>query len=506
MNQVFGLDTAGLPNSLGHYYDFYVNNNFYLLAPDYYFTFYAIYLNRCLALYDGWIQGWHSRQAGLVPQRLAQSVARGLNNMLFAHGIDFTGEDRAYLFATKWAKKAHLYSNLKQGHLFAIAGGTSLMKINRAGKDLFVSPHRIDSWFADFDANGKVVSARMYIQPVTNTNSGDKHYAIFEERYFNAENKACVAATVYMCSGGVQNEVQSRPLSPANVSKVPWERLPPEVKKFIKDNYPSIIVGKEQYLPFGNSLGLFPLKFTGRIEQLPNLPFGQPIGDMIHDESFQYDQLKYFQKNEVDMARARALVPEEYWNKDDPNHSDNAMSDRFFQKVSSMGDDTDKITPIQFALRANDIKTQEETILKSCSLKLGVSASSIASFLNEGSGAMTATQIINEKTKTDTWLSSQINLNRESVDDMLAVIMRYYNEEPVEIVFRSEEQTPFIERLKANSDVFSAGNMTAERFVRDTYRNLSESQQRKEIEALERQKGLQQQMLANMYKKPETGV
>ena len=85
--QVFDIDTVGY-GQLGEFFDFYVNNTFYLLAPDYYYSFYAIYLNRCLACYDGWVNGWHNRQSGLVPQRMLQSIARGLNNMLFAHGID----------------------------------------------------------------------------------------------------------------------------------------------------------------------------------------------------------------------------------------------------------------------------------------------------------------------------------------------------------------------------------------------------------------------------------
>ena len=59
---------------------------------------------------------------------------------------------------------------------------------------------------------------------------------------------------------------------------------------------------------------------------------GNPlIGDILFTENFQYDQMKYFEKNEVDLARARALVPEEMWNKDDPDY-DSALSERFYQK------------------------------------------------------------------------------------------------------------------------------------------------------------------------------
>ena len=49
------------------------------------------------------------------------------------------------------------------------------------------------------------------------------------------------------------------------------------------------------------------MKSTDDIPQIPNTPFGQPIGDILFTENFQYDQMKYFEKNEVDLARARAF-------------------------------------------------------------------------------------------------------------------------------------------------------------------------------------------------------
>ena len=145
--QIFDINTVGFDtdDTLGNFFDFYVNNTFYLLAPEYYYSFYAIYLNRCLAAYDGWINGYHNKKSGLVPQRMLQSIATGLNNMLFAHGIDFSGNVGAYNFATKWAKKVKFYKALKKAHKFAIAGGTSLLKLNRKDKELFASAHRIDT-------------------------------------------------------------------------------------------------------------------------------------------------------------------------------------------------------------------------------------------------------------------------------------------------------------------------------------------------------------------------
>lgn len=495
--QVFDIDTVGFgDNVLGNYFDFYVNNTFYLLAPEYYYSFYSIYLNRCLACYDGWVNGFHNKKSGLVPQRMLQSIATGLNNMLFAHGIDFSGSFADYQYATQWAKKSKFYTALKKAHKFAIAGGTSLLKLNRENKNLYATAHRIDTFFADIDPNGKVVSVKIFFDAMHNTNpSGTKdHYGICEERYFNDENKPCVRAAVYRASGNLQTEVQSRP---RNISeRVKWTSLPPKIKQYVKDHYPSVMVDEEQFLPFPNSLGCYLLKFTDDIPQIPNTQFGQPIGDILFTENFQYDQMKYFEKNEVDLARARALVPEEFWNKDDPDYDGRALSERFYQKVSSINGDSDKITPIQFLLRGEDMRTQMENIYKDCSFKLNVSASSIASFLSEGAGARTATEIVSERTKTDTWLKGQIQLNAPVINELLCDVMLYYNRQPVEIVMKAEEQAPFIERQKANGDSFAAGNMSPTLYVKMTYGNtLSKEEQDKEIQYLEESK--KQPVVAN---------
>lgn len=507
--QVFDIDTVGYNSAtLGNFFDFYVNNTFYLLAPEYYYSFYSIYLNRCLSCYDGWVNGFHSTKAGLVPQRMLQSIATGLNNMLFAHGIDFTGDKSDYDFATKWAKDTKFYQALKKAHKFAIAGGTSLLKLNRGDKELYVTAHRIDTFFADIDAKGKVVSVKVYFDAIHNTNaSGNKnHYGICEERYFNSEGKPCVRASVYMSNGNLQTSVQDRPAQP-QVSRVKWDALPANVREYIKSNYPSIIVDQEQYLPFPNSIGCYLMKFTDDIPQIPNTPFGQPIGDILWTENFQYDQMKYFEKNEVDLARARALVPDEFWNKDDPANNDRALDERFYQKISSINGDEDKITPIQFQLRSTNIREQAETIYKDCAFKLNISASSVASFLSEGAGAKTATEIISERTKTDTWIKGQINLNSPDINELLKQVMYYYNHQPVEIVLKAEDQSPQIERLKTNSDVFGAGNMSPQRFVKSTYGNtLSKEEQEQEIDYLTETKALQKAQMQAMMTNSQQNV
>ena len=497
---VMEYDTTGTTNStLNDLFKFNVSNPFYLLAPVYYYNFYASYLMPALALYCGQIGGVHNAGVGFNAQRLLPSISRGLTNLLFANGIDFSGDTGDYNFIKKWATRTKLLKRLKQAYEYTVAGGTSLLKINRSNGELFITSHRIDTYFVDVDASGKIINAKIFYDAIHNTVKRENqeyntHYGICETRYFNKDGIPCVKHEVYRGASTLQTEAISRTTFVSS-SKVGWTELPSEIRKYIKDSHPSIIIDKEQYLPFKDYLGCMLWTFTEDIPQIPNSIFGEPIGAILQSESLEYDQIKFFGRNEVDLARARALVPEEMWNNDDPDASrENSLSDRFYQKISSAGSDSDKITPIQFQLRAEQIRNQKEGILRDCALKLGLSASTIASFLNEGAGARTATEIVSERTKTDTWIKSTISVIRDDLDEFLNYIMRFYDKGRINIVFKCEEQVPPLDLKKVNSDIFSAGNMSPKRYVRDTYKNLSQVEQEEEIAFLEEKLAMKEQM------------
>ena len=490
---VIDQDTVSVKSKgLTNLFDYRVSNPFYLFAPAYYMNFYSMYLMPALALYNGTIDGVYDRASGFTTQRLLPSVMRGLSNLLFANGIDFSCADTtSYAKIKSWAKRTKFIKVLKKSYVNSGAGGTVLLKINRnADGELFVSQHRIDTFFVDVDSNNHISSAKIYIDMITNTVKKDEvgglnvHYGLVEERYFNENGMPCIKASVYRGSANLQTETLARPMS-TSTERVDWEQLPSNVRTYIKQNYPSIIIGKEQYLPFKDYLGLMIWTFTPDIPQIPNSPFGQPIGDILQTETLQYDQLKFFERNEVDLARARALVPEDYMNPDDPDNDNTALSDRFYQKISTSNADNDKITPIQFQLRANDIRAEKENILKDIAVKLQLSASTVASFLNEGSGARTATEIVSERTKTDTWIKSQISNVRDDLNEFIGYIARYYNiVEEIDIIFKCEDQSPLLDKMKVYSDVFSGGKMTPERYVKDVFGNLSQAEQEKEINYL----------------------
>ena len=141
---------------------------------------------------------------------------------------------------------------------------------------------------------------------------------------------------------------------------------------------------------------------------------------------------------------------------------------------------------------------QKENIYKDIAFKLNISASSVASFLSEGAGARTATEIVSERTKSDTWIDGQINLNKPEIDEILRLVMLYYGKSPIGIVFKAEDQSPPLETIKAFGDQFSAGNISPEMFVQRVYKSLTEEEKRREIEYLRSMQEMSRQMAQGM--------
>ena len=72
----------------------------------------------------------------------------------------FLEAQKTMLLLKGGSKKSKFSNVLKKAHKLAVAGGTSLLKLNRSNKELFMTAHRIDNFFVDVDASGKVTSGK----------------------------------------------------------------------------------------------------------------------------------------------------------------------------------------------------------------------------------------------------------------------------------------------------------------------------------------------------------
>lgn len=464
---------------------FSVNNPFYLYAPSYYKTYYSTYLNTCLKYYDGNYNVKFGENAVFTNNLALQSIVRGLKNKLFANGIDFTGENKPRNRMVAWAKESKLLKTLKKFFEYSLAGGTALLTINRDKKhELYLSAHRIDNYFVDVTPSGEIERVQIFqdiIHDTTQEESVRDHYMIMMERYFDNEQPIEVL-NVYRGTGNIQTEGQSKPNLAITRTALDWNSIPKRIRQIIRKEYPYAIIGEKNYLPFKDDLGCAIYSWTDGNPRIPNSVLGQPIADTLQNECIQYDQLKYFEKVEVKLARARANVSSEYVNPDDPEQQ-STLDPEFYVTVEN-GMENGGITPIQFNLRADQIRVQKENILRDIAFKLNVSASTIATFLNEGSGSKTATEVINERTTTDSFFKDQKRALEEALDNILMKVRLYLGVGVGEcnLDIKCENQEPFLDKLKVEGQGVVMGIVSPKRYIKDVMTHLSQTEQEEEIE------------------------
>lgn len=463
---------------------FALNNPFYLFAPSYYKSYYSMYLRPCIAYYEGSM----NVQVGtnVVTNALSvQSITRNMKRKLFANGIDFVGDTGARNKILDWSNGCEFEEKLKESFEYGLAGGTGILKLNKDfNNKYYVTAHRIDNFFIDVNSRGKIVKAKVYIDLINNTATEGDHYLLCEERYFDQDNMPRQAYTIYLGSGNLQTEGYNKPIKDftAYSNPIQWTAVPKAIRNIIKRDYPNVIFNEPTFLPFYDDLGIYKIDGYKNNPRIPNGQFGQPIADIIQIEAVQYDQLKVFEKKEVKLARARANVPSEYINENDPDQSSTLDEDYY---VSVPTGDNANIVPTQFQLRAGDIRTQKENILRDMAFKLGLSTSTVATFLGEGAGAKTATEIISEKTTTDTTFKDFKRQIESEVNKLIAKMLHLLDADVSQkcvLDIKYEGQESRIDTLKINLQAVQSGFMSPELFVKTTYPDLTQEQQKREID------------------------
>lgn len=71
-------------------------DNTYMLAASRYYQFYASYIRPRISMYNGWIEGFHNTEYGVIPSLFLQRVGNGIINTLFAKPIVLNTEDNAH--------------------------------------------------------------------------------------------------------------------------------------------------------------------------------------------------------------------------------------------------------------------------------------------------------------------------------------------------------------------------------------------------------------------------
>jgi hypothetical protein len=216
-------------------------------------------------------------------------------------------------------------------------------------------------------------------------------------------------------------------------------------------------------LPFDNDLGCRFLKFTESIPEFPKMPFGQPLSALLMNESYAYDQLKFFERIEVYIARARVLLPKQYDNPSDPESKKNVLDPVVFTTYGTMPGGTENgPDAVQPELRAEAINRQKQNILNDTAFAIGCSSTTIASWLSDGQTQKTATEIEYERTKTVSFINEKVSIIQEPLQEFIDIFFHYYGVESPELHLMPETQTVVSEDIRLHSELFDKGQITAE--------------------------------------------
>ena len=460
------------------------NDNTYMLASSRYYQFYASYIRPRTAMYRGWIEGFHNIEYGVIPTLFLQKIGTGIISTLFGKPFVLNSDnEKTNALTLKEYKKSNFDATVKEAYNFALDGGTGLIKWNKDGNNqLRAETLPMDKFFIEVDAYGDIERVRSFISTYHDTISASYEYYLCEERFFRYAyvggkqvRYPMVHYVFYKTSSNIANEN-----TPSPSDAIRWSDIPYDIRKMIQRDYGDIFLDENdaeniknydrcKLLPFENDLGCRLIKFTRGIPAFPKLPFGQPLADLLMNENYAYDQLKFFERLEVYISRGRIMVDKRYQNPNDPESRKNLLDPMVFTYYDSLMGESDDKKPegLQLDLRADNINRQKQNILNDTAFSIGVSSTTIALWLSDGQTQKTATEIEYERTKTTAFINDKLEIIKQPLQEMLDLFYHYYGASAPELNIMPENQTVRSESIRLYSELYDKKQITAEMLAKE---------------------------------------
>lgn len=487
------------------------NNDFYRLIPAPYYSFYNNWVRLWLYWYDGYVPWLHGTASGLlstsigtmIVNRSADSVFGG--NIMFANArkpLVYTGNNGKRIgkaldfISNDWAKKSDLKSKIKTAIRNAFAGGFSILKLNVHEGNLWVDSLRADRFYIAKTGVGKIkkcVSILSFYDHITPDNKQGKKYALVEERRYEKigmfeEEIPVVEYKMYDSSTPIQYFTSARD------NYVDWKQLPKCVKEAFKDEY-SFELNKPQALNGFKDLGVYLLKGTDEISNVPQLGLGESLLASILNYLYEFDFYNTCFNTDMYLSRGRVIVPKYMQgpNAQAGQGNQNVGLDSFmYTKHESPNPDATKPEAIQFELRSAEWKEARNILLESIATNIGISVSTLASYLNDGSNR-TAREVSAEESATTLFIENNRRRFETPINDLLESVLRFYGYiDDVEIRWSRAgmtNQTVLVDNLTkaVNSGLIS------QKKAHDQYNYDDDEEQNAEDYALVEQEKAQQQ-------------
>ncbi len=429
------------------------NQDFYSLVPSVYHPFYNNWVRTWLYWYDGYVPWIHGGAQGILSTGIGTMIVNRISDSVFGGNLMFSNSRKPKIRVRKedgkdvgaaldfitnnWTKQTDFRTRIKRAIRYAFAGGFSLLKLNKTGGELWLDSLRADRFFVDLDGRGelrKVVSiASVYERATPNKSGNTLRYVLCEERRYEK-------------IGFLQQEIPvveykmyetTAPINYFSVKDncIAWLDLPKEVREAFSREYDGRI-NEPQAMNGFTDLGCYLVRGSEDVSNVPQIGLGESLLAGIMTYLYEYDFYNTCFNTDMYLARGRVLVPKGMQGPRAIAQANGVMQqygtgqneglDSFlYTKVDSTNPDSQKPEAIQFELRATEWKEARNLLLESIATSIGISVSTLASYLNDGSNR-TAREVSAEESATTLFVENARRRFEVPINELLKTVLRFY--------------------------------------------------------------------------------
>lgn len=421
------------------------NEEFYKLIPAPYHPFYNNWVKLWLYWYDGYVPWVHGGANALLSTSIGTTIVNRASDSVFGGNLMFSnarkplyrkdkGDGKSVgvaldFISNDWAKKTNLKAIYKRAIRDAFAGGFSLLKLNKHDGELWVDELRADRFYLDITGRGEIrksVSILSFYETISNKDN--KRYCLIEERRYEPlgpfDEIPVVEYKIYDSTVPIQY------ITTESDNFIKWEQLPKDVRRAFKSEY-SFILNEPQALNGLSNLGVYLVKGSDDISNVPQIGLGESLLANIMNYLYEFDFYNTCFNTDMYLARGRILIPKYMQGpraKGAPEFSERqnyGLDDFAYTKIDSPNPDATKPEPIQFELRSEKWKEARNILLESIATSIGISVSTLASYLSDGSNR-TAREVSAEESATTLFIENNRRRFEIPMNELIKDVLRFY--------------------------------------------------------------------------------
>jgi hypothetical protein len=183
-------------------------------------------------------------------------------------------------------------------------------------------------------------------------------------------------------------------------------------------------------------LGCYLLRGSEDVSNVPQINLGESLLANVLTYLYEYDFYNTCFNTDMYLARGRVLVPKGMQSPRAVSQANNVSAmfggvqneglDSFlYTKVESSNPDAQKPEAIQFALRSAEWKEARNILLESIATGIGLSVSTLASYLSDGSNR-TAREVSAEESATTLFIENARRRFENPINTMIKTVLRFY--------------------------------------------------------------------------------